>query len=136
MPKPVGWLLTLLPCQDPKVSLALQCLESSATDDLYTQALLAYVFGLAGRGEQQRALLQSLAQHNVSQGTPRCGQGHLQAMPPSAWVTPFCPRDRRSRGLSPHLLLSQAGSSTGRGRQRLDPPRSPPGLSLRRRRWR
>ncbi|NXH70185.1 A2ML1 protein, partial [Hydrobates tethys] len=51
---------------DPKVSSALQCLEASATDDPYTQALLAYVFGLAGRREQQRARLQSLAQHSVS----------------------------------------------------------------------
>nr|XP_009941969.1 PREDICTED: alpha-2-macroglobulin-like [Opisthocomus hoazin] len=38
---------------DPGVSSALQCLEASATEDPYTQALLAYVFGLAGRGEQQ-----------------------------------------------------------------------------------
>ncbi|NXX49767.1 A2ML1 protein, partial [Tricholaema leucomelas] len=51
---------------DPTVSLALQCLEESTTDDLYTQALLAYVLGLAGRREQQQALLKSLAQHSVS----------------------------------------------------------------------
>ncbi|XP_009950303.1 PREDICTED: alpha-2-macroglobulin-like protein 1, partial [Leptosomus discolor] len=49
---------------DPKVSSALQCLEASATDDPYTQALLAYVFGLAGRREQQQTQLQSLAQHS------------------------------------------------------------------------
>lgn len=85
MPQPAGWLLTPLPCQDPKVSSALRCLESSAADDPYAQALLAYVFGLAGRGEQQRALLQSLAQHNVSQGTPRRGQRHpLPGAPRSA----------------------------------------------------
>uniref|UniRef100_A0A8C0EQ86 Alpha-macroglobulin receptor-binding domain-containing protein n=1 Tax=Bubo bubo TaxID=30461 RepID=A0A8C0EQ86_BUBBB len=55
------------------------CLEASATDDLYTQALLAYVFGLAGRREQQQAQLQSLAQ--------RKGQLYWQrkekALPPS-----------------------------------------------------
>ncbi|KAK4808369.1 hypothetical protein QYF61_002606 [Mycteria americana] len=51
---------------DPKVSSALRCLEASATDDPYTQALLAYVFGLAGRAEQQQTQLQSLAQHSVS----------------------------------------------------------------------
>ncbi|NXJ67571.1 A2ML1 protein, partial [Rostratula benghalensis] len=51
---------------DVMVSSALQCLEASATDDLYTQALLAYVFGLAGRREQQQAQLQSLAQHSIS----------------------------------------------------------------------
>ncbi|NXA17211.1 A2ML1 protein, partial [Ibidorhyncha struthersii] len=51
---------------DPKVTSALRCLEASATDDPYTQALLAYVFGLAGRGEQQQAQLQHLAQHSIS----------------------------------------------------------------------
>ncbi|NXP76962.1 A2ML1 protein, partial [Ramphastos sulfuratus] len=51
---------------DPTVSSALRCLEDSATDDIYTQALLAYVLGLAGRWEQQQALLKSLAQHSVS----------------------------------------------------------------------
>uniref|UniRef100_A0A8B9QC23 Alpha-macroglobulin-like TED domain-containing protein n=1 Tax=Apteryx owenii TaxID=8824 RepID=A0A8B9QC23_APTOW len=50
---------------DPMVSRALQCLEASRTDDLYTQALLAYVFGLAGITGQWQALLQSLAQHGV-----------------------------------------------------------------------
>uniref|UniRef100_A0A8C0EN57 Alpha-2-macroglobulin-like protein 1 n=1 Tax=Bubo bubo TaxID=30461 RepID=A0A8C0EN57_BUBBB len=69
-----GW-----PQHDPMVSSALQCLEASATDDLYTQALLAYVFGLAGRREQQQAQLQSLAQ--------RKGQLYWQrkekALPPS-----------------------------------------------------
>ncbi|XP_054252397.1 alpha-2-macroglobulin-like protein 1 [Indicator indicator] len=51
---------------DPTVSSALRCLEASATDDLYTQALLAYVLGLAGRWEQQQAQLRSLAQHSIS----------------------------------------------------------------------
>ncbi|NWR60292.1 A2ML1 protein, partial [Bucorvus abyssinicus] len=68
---------------DPKVSSALQCLESSATDDLYTQALLAYVFGLAGRGEQQRALLQSLAQHSVSTGGQLHWRRKVKAQPAS-----------------------------------------------------
>ncbi|XP_071433176.1 alpha-2-macroglobulin-like protein 1 [Pithys albifrons albifrons] len=52
--------------QEQTVSAALKCLEASETDNPYTQALLAYVFGLAGLGEQQRAQLQSLAQHSVS----------------------------------------------------------------------
>ncbi|XP_021233538.1 alpha-2-macroglobulin-like protein 1 [Numida meleagris] len=47
---------------DPMVSSALKCLEASSTDNLYTQALLAYVCGLAGREEQQQAQLQSLLQ--------------------------------------------------------------------------
>uniref|UniRef100_A0A8B9TBK6 A2ML1 protein n=1 Tax=Anas platyrhynchos TaxID=8839 RepID=A0A8B9TBK6_ANAPL len=50
---------------EPTVSLALQCLEASSTDDLYTQALLAYVCGLAGRQEQHQARLQSLVQRGV-----------------------------------------------------------------------
>ncbi|NXR78365.1 A2ML1 protein, partial [Pycnonotus jocosus] len=55
-----------LPTLDPAVSSALKCLEDSPTDNPYTQALLAYVFGLAGLQEQQQAQLQRLAQHSVS----------------------------------------------------------------------
>ncbi|KFQ31206.1 Alpha-2-macroglobulin-like 1, partial [Mesitornis unicolor] len=68
---------------DPKVSSALQCLEASATDDPYTQALSAYVFGLAGRGEQQRAQLQSLAQHSISAGGQLYWQRKGKALPSS-----------------------------------------------------
>ncbi|POI29560.1 hypothetical protein CIB84_006690, partial [Bambusicola thoracicus] len=52
----------LFPQQDPMVNSALKCLEESSTDNLYTEALLAYVCGLAGRGEQQQARLQRLLQ--------------------------------------------------------------------------
>ncbi|KAF4797275.1 alpha-2-macroglobulin-like protein 1 [Turdus rufiventris] len=62
----VGWLLTPLPHQEPTVSSALKCLQASPTENPYTQALLAYVFGLAGLREQQQAQLQHLAQHSVS----------------------------------------------------------------------
>ncbi|NXI85306.1 A2ML1 protein, partial [Rhipidura dahli] len=55
-----------LPTMEPAVSSALKCLEASPTDNPYTQALLAYVFGLAGLREQQRAQLQRLAQHSIS----------------------------------------------------------------------
>ncbi|NXS44327.1 A2ML1 protein, partial [Balaeniceps rex] len=74
---------------DPKVSSALQCLEASATDDLYTQALLAYVFGLAGRWEQQKTQLQSLAQHSVSAEGQLYWQRKGKAQPPSqgSWAT-------------------------------------------------
>ncbi|NXX99940.1 A2ML1 protein, partial [Centropus bengalensis] len=72
-----------LPATDPKVSLALQCLEASPTDDLYTQGLLAYVFGLAGRGDQQRARLQSLAQHSVSADGQLYWQRKVKAEPSS-----------------------------------------------------
>ncbi|KAL2295136.1 LOW QUALITY PROTEIN: hypothetical protein Nmel_018289 [Mimus melanotis] len=55
-----------LPTVEPAVSSALKCLEASPTDNPYTQALLAYVFGLAGLREQQQVQLQRLAQHSVS----------------------------------------------------------------------
>ncbi|XP_057897484.1 alpha-2-macroglobulin-like protein 1 [Melospiza georgiana] len=55
-----------MPTLEPVLSSALKCLEASPTDDPYTQALLAYVFGLAGLREQQQAQLQRLAQHSVS----------------------------------------------------------------------
>uniref|UniRef100_A0A8B9E791 A2ML1 protein n=1 Tax=Anser cygnoides TaxID=8845 RepID=A0A8B9E791_ANSCY len=55
----------LLELGEPVVSFALQCLEASSTDDLYTQALLAYVCGLAGREEQRQARLRSLVQRGV-----------------------------------------------------------------------
>ncbi|NWT33972.1 A2ML1 protein, partial [Cardinalis cardinalis] len=55
-----------LPTVEPVLSSALKCLEASPTDDPYTQALLAYVFGLAGLREQQQAQLQRLAQQSVS----------------------------------------------------------------------
>uniref|UniRef100_A0A8C5X326 Alpha-macroglobulin receptor-binding domain-containing protein n=1 Tax=Malurus cyaneus samueli TaxID=2593467 RepID=A0A8C5X326_9PASS len=61
--------LTPLPHQEPAVSSALKCLEASATDEPYSQALLAYVFGLAGLRERQREQLQRLAQHSASAGT-------------------------------------------------------------------
>ncbi|KAM6115011.1 alpha-2-macroglobulin-like protein 1 [Phoenicopterus ruber ruber] len=68
---------------DPEVSLALQCLEASATDDPYTQALLAYVFGLAGHREQQQTQLQRLAQHSVTAEGQLYWQRKGKALPPS-----------------------------------------------------
>ncbi|XP_067398974.1 alpha-2-macroglobulin-like protein 1, partial [Emydura macquarii macquarii] len=70
------------PLTDPMVSRALQCLrESSNTSDLYTQALLAYAFGLAGSAELRSALLQSLAQHSVSTGGQLHWQRKVKALP-------------------------------------------------------
>ncbi|NXW04218.1 A2ML1 protein, partial [Fregetta grallaria] len=68
---------------DPKVSSALQCLKASAADDPYTQALLAYVFGLAGWGDHQRAQLQSLAQHSVTAEGQLYWQRKGKALPSS-----------------------------------------------------
>ncbi|XP_014459063.1 alpha-2-macroglobulin-like protein 1 [Alligator mississippiensis] len=60
---------------DPMVSKALQCLrKSSSTSDIYTQALLAYSFGMAGDAELRNALLTSLARHSAGTG----GQLHWE----------------------------------------------------------
>ncbi|XP_067398973.1 alpha-2-macroglobulin-like protein 1 [Emydura macquarii macquarii] len=70
------------PLTEPMVSRALQCLrESSNTSDLYTQALLAYAFGLAGSAELRSARLQSLAQHSVSTGGQLHWQRKVKALP-------------------------------------------------------
>ncbi|XP_050790850.1 alpha-2-macroglobulin-like protein 1 [Gopherus flavomarginatus] len=63
------------PLTDRMVTRALQCLRESSTSDLYTQALLAYAFGLAGSTELRDALLQRLAQHSVSAGQQLYWQG-------------------------------------------------------------
>ncbi|XP_050791317.1 alpha-2-macroglobulin-like protein 1 [Gopherus flavomarginatus] len=63
------------PLTDRMVTRALQCLWESSTSDLYTQALLAYAFGLAGSTELRDALLQRLAQHSVSAGRQLYWQG-------------------------------------------------------------
>ncbi|NWR94274.1 A2ML1 protein, partial [Furnarius figulus] len=78
-----------LPPVEPTVSSALKCLEASATNNPYTLALLAYVFGLAGLGEQQQAQLQSLAQHSVSTGGLLYWQRKGLAVPSSepSWAT-------------------------------------------------
>ncbi|XP_068852578.1 alpha-2-macroglobulin-like protein 1 [Aphelocoma coerulescens] len=77
-----------LPTQEPAVSSALKCLEASPTDNPYTQALLAYVFGLAGLREQQRAQLQRLAQHSVSADGQLSWRrkGQAQKVPEPSWA--------------------------------------------------
>ncbi|XP_065278856.1 alpha-2-macroglobulin-like protein 1 [Emys orbicularis] len=69
------------PLTDPMVTRALQCLRESSTSDLYTQALLAYAFGLAGSTELRGTLLQSLAQHSVSAGGQLHWQRKVKALP-------------------------------------------------------
>ncbi|XP_065433533.1 alpha-2-macroglobulin-like protein 1 isoform X2 [Chrysemys picta bellii] len=69
------------PLTDPMVTRALQCLRESSTSDLYTQALLAYAFGLAGSTELRDALLQHLAQHSVSAGGQLYWQRKVKALP-------------------------------------------------------
>lgn len=105
------------------MSSALKCLEASSTDNLYTEALLAYVCGLAGREEQQQARLQSLLQRGTSTGTS-------EPLHPT-WDS----HPELGTGDFPPTLSSQRGCSSGRGRRKLCPP-SPPGLRLRQQRWR
>ncbi|XP_044855790.1 alpha-2-macroglobulin-like protein 1 isoform X2 [Mauremys mutica] len=69
------------PLRDPMVTRALQCLRESSTSDLYTQALLAYAFGLAGSTELRDALLQRLAEHSVSAGGQLHWQRKVKALP-------------------------------------------------------
>ncbi|XP_031989963.1 alpha-2-macroglobulin-like protein 1 [Corvus moneduloides] len=77
-----------LPTLEPALSSALKCLEASPTDNPYTQALLAYVFGLAGLREQQRAQLQRLAQHSVSADGQLSWRrkGQAQKPPEPSWA--------------------------------------------------
>ncbi|NXQ37577.1 A2ML1 protein, partial [Alaudala cheleensis] len=77
-----------LPTLEPAVSSALKCLEDSPTDNPYTQALLAYVFGLAGLREQQQQQLQRLAQHSVSTEGQLYWQrkGQTQKPPEQSWA--------------------------------------------------
>ncbi|XP_065278862.1 alpha-2-macroglobulin-like protein 1 [Emys orbicularis] len=69
------------PLTDPMVTRALQCLRESSTSDLYTQALLAYAFGLAGSTELRDTLLQRLAQHSGSTGGQLHWQRKVKALP-------------------------------------------------------
>ncbi|XP_065433531.1 alpha-2-macroglobulin-like protein 1 [Chrysemys picta bellii] len=69
------------PLTDPMVTRALQCLRESSTSDLYTQALLAYAFGLAGSTELRDTLLQRLAQHSISAGGQLHWQRKVKALP-------------------------------------------------------
>ncbi|XP_065278919.1 alpha-2-macroglobulin-like protein 1 [Emys orbicularis] len=69
------------PLTDPMVTRALQCLRESSTSDLYTQALLAYAFGLAGSTELRGTLLQRLAQHSGSTGGQLYWQRKVKALP-------------------------------------------------------
>uniref|UniRef100_A0A8C3HTG3 Alpha-macroglobulin receptor-binding domain-containing protein n=1 Tax=Chrysemys picta bellii TaxID=8478 RepID=A0A8C3HTG3_CHRPI len=76
-----GGVVDELSLSDPMVTRALQCLRESSTSDLYTQALLAYAFGLAGSTELRDALLQRLAQHSVSAGGQLYWQRKVKALP-------------------------------------------------------
>ncbi|NXO19391.1 A2ML1 protein, partial [Oriolus oriolus] len=100
-----------LPTVEPALSSALKCLEASPTDNPYTQALLAYVFGLAGLREQQRAQLQRLAQHSVRAGT--AGQGPAGTAAPASAPRP-AQRGLSCRPFSPRraALLAQEGAGS------------------------
>lgn len=112
------------------MSSALKCLEASSTDDLYTEALLAYVCGLAGREEQQQARLQSLLQRGTSTGTS--GPPH-PTWDPQAGILGLPTHPELEAGDFPPTLSLQRGYSSGRGRTKLC-PLSSSGLRLHQRR--
>lgn len=80
----------------------------------------------AAPGPAQRQLRYHPARAGAPPGSATLCLGHPHATP----------GDLPSTGLSSCPLLSQGGSSTGGGRGRLCPSRSPPGPPPRRQRWR
>ncbi|XP_067387064.1 alpha-2-macroglobulin-like protein 1 [Emydura macquarii macquarii] len=79
------------PLDDPMVKNSLECLRNAASNatDIYTQALLAYVYSLAGDTVTRRLLLTELDQQAIKSG----GQTHWSrkpAQPPTeySWSQP------------------------------------------------
>ncbi|TFJ98944.1 Alpha-2-macroglobulin-like protein 1 [Platysternon megacephalum] len=79
------------PLADPKVKNSLQCLRNASSNatDIYTQALLAYVYSLAGDTVTRQLLLTKLDQQAIKSG----GQIHWSrkpAQPPTeySWSQP------------------------------------------------
>ncbi|NXI62426.1 A2ML1 protein, partial [Anseranas semipalmata] len=102
-----------VPPTDPVVSSALQCLEASSTDDLYTQALLAYVCGLAGREEQHQARLQSLVQRGTNAGGQLYWQRKGKALPTDSLWAAAAPAEVEMTAyvLLAHLTQPQVSSA-------------------------
>ncbi|XP_047903778.2 alpha-2-macroglobulin-like protein 1 isoform X1 [Anser cygnoides] len=98
---------------EPVVSFALQCLEASSTDDLYTQALLAYVCGLAGREEQRQARLRSLVQRGVSTEGQLFWQRKGKALPTESLWAAAAPAEVEMTAyvLLAHLTQPQVSST-------------------------
>uniref|UniRef100_A0A2K6UF66 Alpha-2-macroglobulin like 1 n=1 Tax=Saimiri boliviensis boliviensis TaxID=39432 RepID=A0A2K6UF66_SAIBB len=76
---------------DPMVSRGLRCLRNSVTSttNLYTQALLAYVFSLAGEMDVRSILLQQLDQQAIISGESiHWSQKPTQSLNASPWSEP------------------------------------------------
>uniref|UniRef100_A0A2K5CR88 Alpha-2-macroglobulin like 1 n=1 Tax=Aotus nancymaae TaxID=37293 RepID=A0A2K5CR88_AOTNA len=76
---------------DPMVSQGLQCLRNSVTSttNLYTQALLAYIFSLAGEMDMRNTLLKQLDQQAIISGESiHWSQKPTQSLNASPWSEP------------------------------------------------
>uniref|UniRef100_A0A8C5VC95 Alpha-2-macroglobulin like 1 n=1 Tax=Microcebus murinus TaxID=30608 RepID=A0A8C5VC95_MICMU len=76
---------------DPMVSRGLQCLKNSVTSttNLYTQALLAYTFSLAGEMDTRNSLLKTLDQQAVVSGeSTHWSQKPIRSPDASPWSEP------------------------------------------------
>uniref|UniRef100_A0A8D1J1P7 Alpha-macroglobulin receptor-binding domain-containing protein n=1 Tax=Sus scrofa TaxID=9823 RepID=A0A8D1J1P7_PIG len=75
---------------DPMVSQGLQCLKNSAssTTSLYTQALLAYTFSLAGEMDLRNMLLEKLDQQAIISESIHWSQKPTRSSNASPWSEP------------------------------------------------
>ncbi|XP_045146451.1 alpha-2-macroglobulin-like protein 1 [Echinops telfairi] len=99
------------PLDDPMVSQGLQCLQKSLTavTNLYTQALLAYTFSLAGETDIRRSLLEKLDQQALISGESiHWSQKPTQRSEASFWSEP----EAVEVELSSYVLLAQLTKSS------------------------
>uniref|UniRef100_A0A8C9DG53 Alpha-2-macroglobulin like 1 n=1 Tax=Prolemur simus TaxID=1328070 RepID=A0A8C9DG53_PROSS len=91
---------------DPMVSQGLQCLKNSVTStaNLYTQALLAYTFSLAGETDTRNSLLKTLDQQAVISGDSiHWSQKPTRSPDASPWAEP----EAVDVELTAYVLLAQ-----------------------------
>lgn len=77
--------------QHPVVRSGMNCLEtafSNGIHNLYNQALLAYVYGLAGREERRQFFLEKLDGAAVRTG--KCSMAMVQAVQLMEWPAVSC----------------------------------------------
>lgn len=80
----------LSPPQHSVVRNALFCLETAADEKenhVYTKALMAYTFALAGKEEKRKALLSSLEKEAVKKG--ECSWWHISFFQPTGLISSF-----------------------------------------------
>ncbi|XP_026358288.4 alpha-2-macroglobulin-like protein 1 [Ursus arctos] len=96
---------------DPMVSQGLQCLRGSvsSTTNLYTQALLAYTFSLAGEMDIRNTLLEKLDQQAISSGESI----HWSSKPsPSPDARPWSQPAAVDVELTAYVLLAQLSKAS------------------------